>query len=118
MGVILVVDDEIEVCNALQEFLAAKGHEVHTAQSGDMAIKIVKELRPDVVLLDIIMPGKWGTDVLKEIHKFDALINVIMLTAIADETEVKKAIKAGAFDYMYKPIDLKKLLGLLSKIVS
>jgi DNA-binding NtrC family response regulator len=117
MGVILVVDDEIEACDALKTFLTAKGYTVHTAHDGDTAVKMVKELRPDVVLLDVIMPGMWGVDALKEIHKFDSLINVIMITAIADEEEAKKAMKAGALDYMTKPVDLKKLLGLLTKII-
>ena len=72
MEKILVVDDELEVCNALREFLSLKGYEVHTAQDGVTAISQVKEVKPHIVLLDMIMPGMGGIDVLKEIKRIDS----------------------------------------------
>lgn len=117
MGCILVVDDEIEVCNALELFLAKKGYKVSIATDGASALEFIKEHKQDVVLLDIIMPGMWGTDVLKQIKKIDPLTNVIMTTAIGDEKEVKKAMKAGALDYLIKPLDLRKLSDLLDKLL-
>jgi DNA-binding response OmpR family regulator len=117
MGRILVVDDEIEVCEVLQLFLTKKGYKVSIATDGTSALELVKANKPDVVLLDIIMPGIWGTDVLEQIKKTDPLINVIMTTAVSDEKEIKKALKVGALDYLTKPLDLKKLSELLDKLI-
>jgi DNA-binding response OmpR family regulator len=114
---VLIVDDEIEVCKALELFLTKKGYRVSIATDGTSALELVRENKPDIVLLDIIMPGMWGTDVLKQIKKIDPLINVIMTTAVGDENEVKKALKAGALDYLIKPLDLRKLADLLDKLI-
>jgi len=68
---ILVVDDETQIVRLLQKYFASKGYEVHTARSGLEAVDRVKDVRPDVVLLDILMPGMGGLDTLKEIKKID-----------------------------------------------
>lgn len=109
MAKILVVDDEIEACNALKEFLGLKGYEVYTAQDGKTAIDKVQELRPQLILLDMIMPGMHGIEVLKEIKKIDPEIGVIMVTVVTDEAQAKKALKLGAYDYITKPVDLNYL---------
>ena len=109
MGKVLVVDDEIHVLDSLKEFLAALGHEVYTAADGLEAVKKAKDERPDVVLLDIIMPGMGGIGVLEEIKKIEPSIVVVMLTALTDEEIAKTAMNLGAFDYVTKPIDLHHL---------
>ena len=81
----LVVDDEIELCNALKECLSLKAYEVETALDGRTALKKVEEVKPHIVLLDIIMPGMGGIDVLKEIRNINSKIGVIMVTAVVDE---------------------------------
>ena len=106
MEKILVVDDEPEVCSALNEFLSSRGYEVYTALDGMSAITKVKEVRPHVVLLDIIMPGMGGIDALQEIKKIDPRIGVIMITAVADHELAKRAIDMGAYTYITKPLDL------------
>jgi len=106
---ILVVDDEIEACDVLKEFLDAKGYEVHTALDGLTAISKVKEIRPHIVLLDIMMPGMSGTEVLKEVKKIDPRVGVIMTTAVVDEEIAKEALKLGAFEYITKPLNLNYL---------
>ena len=106
---ILVVDDEVEVCNTLKKFLALKGYEVYTALDGETAVSKTKEVRPHIVLLDIIMPGMSGIDTLKEIKKVDPTVGVIMVTAVVDEELAKKALKLGAYEYITKPIDLNYL---------
>ncbi len=103
---ILVVDDEEEVLNTLEDFLTTKGYEVHTANNGLTAIEKVKEVKPHIVLLDIIMPGMGGFDVLKEIKKIDPKIGVIMATAVTDEELAKRTLQLGAYDYVMKPFDL------------
>ena len=109
MGKILVVDDEIEVVRLLKDFLTSKGYEVYMALNGAEAIALVKEVKPDIVLLDIIMPGMGGIDTLKEIKKIDPTTAVIMITAVIDEELANRAVKLGAFDYITKPINIDYL---------
>jgi len=109
MGRILVVDDEVEACNVLEEFLSSKGHEVFTALDGPTAISKVEEAKPDIVLLDMIMPGMGGIDVLKEIKKLDPGVTVIMVTVVTDHEQAKKTLELGAYDYITKPVDLNYL---------
>jgi DNA-binding response OmpR family regulator len=111
---ILVVDDEIAICNLLRKFLTSKGYEVYTALDGQTAIAKVKELRPHIVLLDIMMPGMGGIDTLKEIRRVDPRVGVIMLTAIADNELGLRTLELGASDYICKPLDLAYLEDVLT----
>ncbi len=111
---ILVVDDEIEACKALQEFLSLKGYEVHTAMDGATAIGKVEEFRPHIVLLDLIMPGMGGMEVLKEIKKVDPSVGVIMVTVVNDHAQAKETLELGAYDYITKPVDLNYLETVLT----
>jgi DNA-binding NtrC family response regulator len=113
MGKILVVDDEIEACKALEEFLSSMGHEVYTALDGPTALERVQEVRPDIVLLDMIMPGMGGTDVLKKIKELDFDTSVVMVTVVAEENRAKETMELGAFDYITKPVDLNYLENVL-----
>ena len=113
MGKILVVDDEIEACNALEEFLSLKGHEVHTALDGSTALSKVEEVRPDIVLIDMVMPGMEGTEVLKKIKEFNFETSVVMVTVVAEQDRAKKTMELGAFDYITKPVDLNYLENVL-----
>ena len=115
---ILVVDDEIEVCNVLKEFFDSKGFETHIALSGKTALSKVKEVKPHIVLLDIIMPGMGGVDVLEEIKKIDPTAEVIMVTAVADHELAKRTLELGAHDYITKPLNLDYLeTVVITKII-
>ncbi len=109
MNKILVVDDEIEACSALKEFLDLKGYDVDTALDGPTAISKIKEDQPHIVLLDMNMPVMNGTEVLKEIKKIDPNIGVIMVTVVTDHEQAKETLKLGAYDYITKPVDLDYL---------
>lgn len=109
MNKILVVDDEIEACSALKEFLDLKGYDVDTALDGPTAISKIKEDQPHIVLLDMNMPVMSGTEVLKEIKKIDPNIGVIMVTVVTDHEQAKETLKLGAYDYITKPVDLDYL---------
>ncbi len=109
MGRILVVDDEINVIRLLKKFLASKSYDVCTAADGRTAVEKVRELKPQIVLLDILMPGMNGMDTLKEIKKFEPDTVVIMVTAVSDEELAKSSLQLGAFDYITKPINLDYL---------
>ncbi len=109
MSKILVVDDEVKACDLLKRFLEKKGYDVITANNGEDAIAKVKNEKPDVILLDIRMPGMEGTEVLKRIREFDKDIGIIMVTAVKEEETGKKALKSGADEYITKPIDFNYL---------
>ncbi len=103
------MDDEPEVCDIIREYRAFRGYDVLTALDGPTAIQMVKEFRPSVVLLDIVMPGMSGLEVLVEIKAFDPSIHVIILTGIGDQNTAGKAIEAGASEYLTKPFVLSYL---------
>lgn len=118
MEKILVVDDEIEVCNALKEFLSIKGYTALAAQSGQEALAMVRAENPHIVLLDIIMPGMSGIETLEEIKKTAPATGVVMITAVMDEALGNQALQLGADDFITKPVDLDYLeTVLMVKIV-
>ncbi len=106
---ILVVDDEPAVCELLKEFLEARGYGVTTASFGAEALIAVQDERPHLVLLDILMPGMDGLEVLPRIHERNPAVPVIMLTAVGDEGIAREALRRGAFEYITKPVDFSYL---------
>ena len=111
---VLVVDDDFDVANALAELLSVNGYVVRTANDGLSALAMVKEFRPDCVLLDIRMPGIDGLDLTRQLRAAyrDDLVLVAVTGGSADESRV-----AQTFDlvdhYLAKPIDIKKLEKIL-----
>jgi two-component system response regulator AtoC len=101
---ILVVDDEPSVCKALRRLLVAKGYNVLEAHDGDQALEVYRRERPDVVLLDIRMPGMDGLETLRELKAIDQGANVIMVTVVVDDEIAKRAMAEGALDYITKPV--------------
>lgn len=106
---ILVVDDEPMLVDLVVEHLRDSHYEVETATNGRQALAAVARQRPDVVLLDINMPGLGGIDVLKEIVKTDPSITVIMVSGNTDVAVTAEAIRNGAFSYVPKPFDFRYL---------
>ena len=113
---VLIVDDEPDYCDSLRDFLRSRGFEVAIAFSGEEALPAYMQEKPDVVLLDIQMPGMDGLETLQELKVLDQGANVIMVTAIEDDEIVMRAMAEGALDYIIKPVDLYYLvLGLTTK---
>jgi DNA-binding response OmpR family regulator len=110
---VLVVDDEPDFVEFIREFVVQSGYEPLAAFSGPEALRLVKEQRPHIVLLDIRMPGMDGIEVLKAIREIDREVGVVMLTGVKDEETGRRALLLGAFDYLVKPIDLKYLERVL-----
>lgn len=112
---ILVVDDEYLIRWTLQQNLEKEGYEVFLAETGEEGLDKVKEEAPDIVLLDIKLPGMDGYEVLEEVLKIDPGIVPIMITAYEDVEGVVRAMKLGAFDYITKPFDFSKVLISIQK---
>lgn len=105
----LVVDDELECIETMKSYLTKKGYNVDTALNGEEAILKIKSSKPDIVFLDIRLPGMDGIIVLKAIKDIDKSIIVIMTSAIEDDKVIKEAIQLGANGYLVKPFDMSKL---------
>ena len=113
MARILVVDDEIDIRSFLVDELARLQHEVDGAANGIEALEKVKTWKPHLVLLDIRMPVMDGLTALKNLRGNHPEIAVIMMTADRNEDVAKDAVKAGAFDYVTKPVNLARLKMLV-----
>jgi DNA-binding response OmpR family regulator len=100
---ILVVDDEEDILHATRHFLVKRGYEVLIAATKDEAMEMVKQSRPQIILLDIRLKEASGLDILKEAKAIDNNIKVIMVTALDDEENMKQAKAWGAEDYIAKP---------------
>lgn len=109
LGRVLVVDDEPEIRQVLLEFLTDRGYEVALAESGAAALEALDANRPDLVLLDVAMPGMDGVDTLRRIMARPSPVSVIMVTANADIAVTSKLLAMGAVDYIPKPFDLDYL---------
>jgi two-component system response regulator (stage 0 sporulation protein F) len=110
---VLVVDDELPICELLDEFLSEQGFQVSVATNGEEALALFEQESPQMVLLDIKMPGMDGMDVLRRIKEIDSGPGVIMISAFGDSSIVTEALQKGANHYMEKPIELKRLSELL-----
>ena len=116
---ILIIDDEPDVIDTLAFMLKARNFEVISAPDGLAGLSRVKADKPDLVLLDIMMPGMDGYEVCSKIKRDNATKNVpvIMLTARGEGEAVTKAHKSGADDYIVKPFNLPTLLARLNKFI-
>lgn len=109
MTKMLVVDDEVEICDFLKTFFEERNYKVFTALNGESAIRMVDQERPAVVLLDIKMPGLDGIEVLKRIKAVRPETKVIMVTALETRDKIDEATRMGADNYITKPLSLEYL---------
>lgn len=106
---ILVVDDDPDVRSLLVDVLVDDGYAVRTAGDGVAAVKCFVEDRPDLVLLDVDMPRLRGIEALLVMRELSPAAKVIMISGKTDESEARRALALGAFDYVAKPFDLAYL---------
>ena len=113
MANILLIEDEPQLREMLAEILAADGFDVKTAENGLVGVRMAKELNPDVIISDIIMPGLDGYGVLKELQADarTADIPFIFLTALVDHESLRSGMRLGADDYLVKPVDTEDLIA-------
>jgi len=118
MARILVVDDAAFMRMMLKDILTKAGHEVvGEAANGVEAVEKYKELRPDVVTMDITMPEMNGIDAIKEIRKIDPNATVIVCSAMGQQAMVIEAIQAGAKDFIVKPFQPARVIEAVQKVL-
>ena len=117
MESILIVDDDVNLCNALSEELAEVGYDTHYLTSGEGVVDYVKRNRVDLLLLDLKMPGKNGFDLLHDFEIENIEMRIIVLTAYADVKSAIDSAKLGATDFISKPYDFDELLITIRRTV-
>ncbi len=108
---ILVVEDEPSLIFTLRDTLESEGYQVIVSEDGEQAVELVKEHKPDLMILDIMLPGKSGYDICKEVRSLKYSFPIIMLTAKDQEIDKVKGLNLGADDYITKPFGVKELLA-------
>jgi CheY-like chemotaxis protein len=112
---ILVVDDNVSQCKTMSFILERKGCTVTIAENGPKAIEIAKKNPFDIIFMDIKMPVMNGVEAYKQIKKIRPGAKVIMMTAYAVEDLIGQALAEGAYEILYKPLDIKKMFDLIEK---
>jgi DNA-binding NtrC family response regulator len=113
-GSILIVDDEVGPRESLRMILKPI-YEIYTAANGDEALQLIQKENIDLVTLDLRMPGLSGIDVLREIKKIRADVEVIVITGYGTLTNAQEAIRFGAGDFISKPFNVADIIAIISK---
>ncbi len=113
---VLVVDDEPNIVNTVQAYLEKEGYTVYTALDGPSALKAAHAFRPALVVLDIMLPGMDGLEVLRRLRQ-ESDVYVLMLTAKAEETDKIVGLSVGADDYLTKPFSPRELVARVKAIL-
>ena len=113
---ILIVEDDNNIADLLRLYLEKEGYQATIAADGTQGIDLYRKLRPDLVLLDVMMPGVDGWGVLRAIRQ-DSQTPVIMLTAKGETTDKVSGLKQGADDYITKPFEMKEVLARIAAVL-
>ena len=113
---ILVVDDDVVICQLLDRYLTAAGYRVKTANNGEEMYRSIKLQAPDLILLDLKMPGKHGLELAKELRK-DSDVGIIILTGSDETVDKVVGLEVGADDYVPKPFDERELLARVRSVL-
>lgn len=117
-SVVLVVEDEEAILLGLQENLKEAGYQVLTAQDGKQALEVARARRPDLILLDVMIPEVSGFEVCRKLRDTGATMPIIMLTARNDEFDKLHGFEMGADDYVTKPFSINELLARVKAILT
>jgi DNA-binding response OmpR family regulator len=115
---ILVVDDNRDNADIIREYLEARGYPISVAYDGDEALKLFEREKPAIILLDVMMPGRDGWQVCREMKSHPTLgssIRVIMVTALQDWMNKRQALETGADDFVEKPFELAALAKVVER---
>jgi len=118
---ILVVDDNHDNTDIIRHYLEVRGYPITVAHDGEEALAVFEEVRPQLVLLDVMMPGRDGWEVCRLMKQHPALgkgVRIIMVTALDEWDDKRQALQTGADDYVSKPFDLAKLAATVERNVA
>ena len=110
MTKILIIDDEPSILNLVTAYLKPEGYEVYTATDGNAGLKAARTFKPDLIILDLMLPGMDGIELLSRLRR-ELEVYVIMLTARTDETDKVVGLSVGADDYVTKPFSPRELVA-------
>lgn len=110
---LLVVDDEVDVVFSFRRLFEKSDYEILEANSGEQALAVTRMKRPDVIVMDIRMPGADGITTLREIKRIEPRTPIILMTAYSSTQSTIEAMKAGAFDYVLKPFEIEKIRSVI-----
>ena len=117
---ILVVDDNPDNANIIRDYLESRGYPITVAYNGDDALKAFGEVKPALVLLDVMMPGRDGWQVCREMKQHPTLgksVRIVMVTALDDWVNKRQALQTGADDFVEKPFELTRLAATVERNV-
>jgi nitrogen regulation protein NR(I) len=112
---ILIIDDDDQLRTSFHRLLTEENYEVVSAASGERGLQLIKEKIPDLVILDMRLPGMSGMEVFEEIHHIEPKLPVVIMTAYGTTETAIKATKMGAFDYILKPFDIPDILNIIKQ---
>src|SRR6478672_6417497 len=116
MANLLLIDDDPDLLpDQMRQVFPAPAHRVEIAPTGSEGLKRARDVRPDVILLDLRLPDQSGLDVLRQLRQIDARIPVVLVTVVRSADAAIEAMRQGAYDYLLKPLDLQKLDRVLSE---
>lgn len=116
MKTVLVIDDEPQIAEICRDYLTAAGFSVLTANAGDKGLALARKEKPDLIVLDLMLPGMDGLDVCRELRR-ESAIPVIMLTARVEESDMLVGLELGADDYLTKPFSPRELVARVRTVL-
>ncbi len=118
MKQVLIIEDEEIVCWTLHRALTRQGHAVRTSASAEQGLRLIEQLKPDVVILDVRLPGMDGLTALPRLRQLAGDVPVVVITAFGNLVTAVKAMEGGAFDYLTKPFDLDQALAAVERALN
>ncbi|MFH2133143.1 MAG: sigma-54 dependent transcriptional regulator [bacterium] len=115
MSTILIIEDDDQLRKSFEKLLLSEGYQVVTAASGESGLYVVKKQLPDLVVLDVRLPGMNGLETFKAIHDIAPKLQVIIMTAFGTTDTAIEATKLGAYDYVLKPFEIPEMLNLIAR---
>jgi two-component system nitrogen regulation response regulator GlnG len=115
LGTILIVDDDAQLRQSFEKLLTEEGHIIQTSPTGEVAISMVRECAPDMVVMDVCLPGMNGLEAFKAIREIEPKLPVIVMTAFGTTETAIEATKLGAFEYVLKPFEIPEILALIDQ---
>ena len=115
---VLIVDDDRDIVTIVSTILGGRGWDIKAAYNGREALEAVTLSKPDIILLDIMMPEMNGIEVLKRIKKIDADARIIMITAFGDVESYLDSMELGAYEYINKPFETDELLEMIDRVAA